>query len=89
MKILDCARFVQFTLLSWGVIFDSTATKQIYQTRDATFAKNFEGFTYTYRLKAKSTAKHLLVTVQPSQLIPDGELALYFRQFGVVKKVLA
>ena len=72
---------------SWNVIFDTTATKQIYETRDAMFAKDFEGITYTYRLRAKGAAKHLLVTVQLSQLIPHGDLALFFRRFGVVKKV--
>ena len=33
-------------------------------------------------------AKQLLVTVQSSPLIPDAELALYFRRFGVVKKAV-
>ena len=36
----------------WSVIFDSITTKQIYETRDATFAKDFEGVTYTYRPRA-------------------------------------
>ena len=57
-------------------------------TRDGTFAKDFEGVTYTYRLRAKSAAKELLVTVPSRPLIPDGELALYFRRFVVVKKVV-
>ena len=73
---------------SWIVVFDSTATKQIHKTRDITFAKDFEGVTYTDRIRAKSAAKQLLVTVQSISLIPDGELALYFRRFGVVKKVV-
>ena len=67
--------------------FDSTATKQIYETRDATFAKDFEGVSYTYRIRSKGAAKQFLVTVQSSPLIPDGELALYFRRFGVVENV--
>ena len=41
-----------------------------------------------YRLRAKGAAKQLLVAVQSGPLIPDGELALYFRRFGVVKKVV-
>ena len=69
---------------SWSVIFGSTATKQIYETRDATYTKDFEGVTCTYRLQAKGAAKQLLVTVQSSPLIPDGELALYFRWFCMV-----
>ena len=73
---------------SWSVIFDSTATKHIYETRDTTFAKDFEEITYTCRLRAKGVAKQLLVTAQSSLLIPDVELALYFGQFGVVKKVV-
>ena len=73
---------------SWSVIFDSTATNQIYEIRDAMFAKDSEAFTYTYGLRAKGTAKQLLPTVQSRPLILDGELALYFRQFGVVKKVV-
>ena len=70
------------------MIFDSTATKQIYETRYATFAKDFEGVTNMYRLRAKGAAKQHLVTVQSGPLIPDGELTLYFRRFGVVKKVV-
>ena len=73
---------------SWSVIFDSNATKKIYETRDASFAKDFEGVTYTYRLLTKSAAKQLLVTVQSSPLIPDGEPALHFRWLSVVKKVV-
>ena len=46
------------------MIFDSTATKQTYETRDATFVKDYEGVTYTFRLRAKGAAKQLLVTVQ-------------------------
>ena len=57
--------------------------------RDATFAKDFEGVIYIYRLWAKDSAKQLLVTVQSSPLIPDGELALYFRQLGMVNNVFA
>ena len=72
---------------SWNVIFDTTATKQIYETRNAMFAKDFEWITYTCRLRAKVAAKQLLVTVQLSQLIPHGDLALFFRRFGVVKKM--
>ena len=49
---------------SWSMIFDSTATKQTYETRDATFVKDYQGVTYTYRLRAKGAAKQLLVTVQ-------------------------
>ena len=30
---------------SWSVIFDSTATKKIYEGRDARFARDFEGVT--------------------------------------------
>ena len=70
------------------MIFDSNAAKKIYITRDATFAKDFEGVTYTYRLRAKGATEQLLVTVQSSPLIPDSEPALYFRQFGVGKKVV-
>ena len=70
------------------MIFDSTITKQIYETRDATFAKDFEGVTYRYRLRKKGAAKQLLVTVQSNPFIPDGKPTLYFRQFGVVKKVV-
>ena len=73
---------------SWSVIFDSTATNQIYEIRDAMFAKDSEAFTYTYGLRAKGTAKQLLLTVQSRPLIPDGELALYFRRFCVMKKVV-
>ena len=57
--------------------------------RDATFAKDFEGVIYIYRLWAKDSAKQLLVTVQSSPLIPDGKLALYFRQLGMVNNVFA
>ena len=57
--------------------------------RDATFAKDCEGVIYIYRLWAKDSAKQLLVTVQSSPLIPDGELALYFRQLGMVNNVFA
>ena len=71
-----------------SVIFDSSATEQIYETRDATFAKDFEGVSYTYRIRSKGAAKQFLVTVQSSPLIPDGELPLYFRRFGLVKKVV-
>ena len=74
---------------SWSVIFDSTAKKQIYKTRDATFAKDFVGVIYIYRLWAKGSAKQLLVTVQSSPLIPDGEFALYFRQLGMMNNVFA
>ena len=70
------------------MIFHSTATKHIYETKDTTFAQDFEGVTYTYRLQASGAAKKLLVTVQSSQLIPNGELALYIRRCGVVKKVV-
>ena len=70
------------------MIFDSTTTKQIYETRDPMFAKDFEEVTYTYRFWERGAAKQLLITVQPIPLIPDGELALYFRRFGVVKKVV-
>ena len=73
---------------SWSVIFDSTATNQIYEIRDAMFAKDSEAFTYTYGLRAKGTAKQLLLTVQLRPVIPDGELALYFRRFCVMKKVV-
>ena len=73
---------------SWSVMFDSTTTKQIHETKDARFAKDFEGITYTYRLRTTSAANQLLVTVQSSPLIPDGELVLYFRWFDVVKKVV-
>ena len=38
---------------SRSLIFDSTVTKQIYETRDTIFAKDFEGVTCTYRLQAK------------------------------------
>ena len=69
-------------------MFDSTTTKQIHETKDARFAKDFEGITYTYRLRTTSAANQLLVTVQSSPLIPDGELVLYFRWFDVVKKVV-
>lgn len=70
------------------MIFDSTATKQTYETRDATFVKDYQGVTYTCRLRAKGAAKQLLVTVQQSPLILNGELALYFRRFSLVKKVV-
>ena len=73
---------------SWSVIFDFTATKQIYETREATFPKDCEGVTYTYRVQAKGSVKQLLVTVQSSPLIPDREIASYFRRFGVVKRVV-
>ena len=72
---------------SWSMTFDSTATKQIYETRDTTFANRFEGVIYMYRLRAKRAAKQLLVTIQSSPLITDGELAFYLRRFVVVKKV--
>ena len=64
---------------SWSMIFDSTVTKKIYETRDATFAKDFEGVTYTYRLQPKGAAKQLFVAVPSSPLIPDGGLVSYFR----------
>ena len=64
------------------------ATKQIYETRDATFVKDFEGVTYMFRLRKKGAAKQLLVIVQSSPFIPDGEPTLHFRQFGAVKKVV-
>ena len=73
---------------SWSVIFYSTITKQIYETRDATFVKDFEGVTYMFRLRKKGAAKQLLVIVQSSPFIPDGEPTLHFRQFGAVKKVV-
>ena len=73
---------------SWNVIFDSTATKQIYETRDTSFAKDFEGVTYTFRLRTKGAAKQLLVAVQSTPLFPSGELALYLRRLGMVKKVV-
>ena len=73
---------------SWSVTFDTAATKQIYETRNATLVKDFEGVTYTYRLRAKGAANQVLVTLQSISLIPDGELALCFRRFGVVKKVV-
>ena len=53
-------------------MFDSTATNQIYETRDAMFAKDFERVNYTYRLRAQCAANMLLVTIQSSPLIPDG-----------------
>ena len=56
----------------WSIISDSTATKQIYETRDATFAMDFEGVTYTYRLRTKGAAKQFLVTVQSSPFILMG-----------------
>ena len=71
-----------------SVIFDSTATKQIYKTRGARFAKDFDRVTYKYWLQAKGATKQLLETVESNPLIPDEELALYFRWFGVVKKVV-
>ena len=46
------------------------------------------GVSYTYRIRSKGAAKQFLVTVQSSPLIPDGELPLYFRRFGLVKKVV-
>ena len=46
------------------------------------------GFTYTYKLPVKGSAEQLLVTVESGPLILDGKLYLYFREFGVVKKVL-
>ena len=55
------------------------------QARDTMLAKDFEGVTYMYRLRAMGAAKPLLVTQQSSPLIPDGELPLYFRRFGVVE----
>ena len=39
-------------------------------------------------LRAKGAALQLLVTVQSIPLIYDRELALYFRQFAVVNKVV-
>ena len=42
---------------SWSVTFDSTAKKQICETRDATFPNDFEGVIYIYRLQAKFAAK--------------------------------
>ena len=71
-----------------SVIFDSTATKQIYKTRGARFAKNFDRVTYKYWLRAKGATKQLLETVESNLLIPDEELDLYFRWFGAVKKVV-
>ena len=59
-----------------------------FQTKDATVAKDFEAVTYPYKLRAKGVAKQLLVTRQSSLAIPDGELALYFKCFGVVKKAV-
>ena len=41
-----------------------------------------------YRLRKKGAAKQLLVAVQSSPFIPDGEPTLYFRRFAVVKKVV-
>ena len=73
---------------SWSVTFDTAATKQIYETRNATLVKDFEGVTYIYRLRAKGADNQVLVTLQSISLIPDGELALCFRWFGVVKKVV-
>ena len=71
------------------MIFDPTATKQIYETRNAMFAKDFEGAIYTYKLRAKGASKQLFVTVQSSPLIPDEELALYFRWYCGLRKWLA
>ena len=63
-------------------------SKTNYETRGATFIKDFEGVTYTYRLQAKYAAKQLLITVQSISLIPDGELVLYFRRFSVLKNLV-
>ena len=41
----------------WCVIFASSTTKQNYETRDIMLAKDFDGVTYTYRLRAKDAAK--------------------------------
>ena len=73
---------------SCSMTFNSTAIKQIYETRGSRFAKDFEGFTYKYWLQAKGATKQLLETVESTPLISDEEIALYFRWFSVVKNMV-
>ena len=73
---------------SWSVIFTLLQQNKFTRLGIPRLERILRGVTYKYRLRENGAAKQFLVTVQSSPLIPDMDLALYFRWCVVVKKVI-